>query len=195
MKLDKGTVLLYSAVAVGAPRWAGAFLAADVGVVSDAVSGWLNVFNVLSGIAMAPLEVLTIMYMLDALRRGKMVVKAKDKTRINWKWWGVLLFVIGLFVLTPCILAPFIMSRMNATGMAGILTTGTLQLLWSVFVVFAPIFMVGGVAFATRIATSTETGSQKSKTVYPRACSVENCDYVASNRYAYSAHMKLHKGK
>jgi hypothetical protein len=62
-KVDQGKILLVSAILVGAPRWAGAMLAADVGeidgelisvVLSDRT--WLFVWSV--GVTMAPVAIL-----------------------------------------------------------------------------------------------------------------------------------------
>jgi len=200
MKKDYGNALLISAIAVGAPRWAGAMLSADVGEVTGLVSNILNVMNVLSGLAMGPLEVFAAAYMLDALRKQKPTTRAKTKsgyrTKINFKWWGVLFFSVGLLILTPAILAPFIMSRMNNTGMVGVLPDSLLQLAWSTFVTIAPLFLVGGVAFAhAGLVADDSQGSQKSGTSYPRKCTVPGCDYVAENRYAWAAHQKSHEKK
>jgi len=188
MKRDYGNILLWSAVLVGAPRWAGAMLSADVGTVTGGIAQFLNVLNVISGLAMGLLEVLVMAYMLDSLRKNRPTTMSRGKKRINWKWWGVLLFSLGLLILTPAILAPYIVSRMNEGGIVGILPAIPVQLLWSVGVTLAPLFVVGGVAFAR--AGLVQTG-EVTKVRYPRTC--EKCDFVAKDRYAYSAHQKKHK--
>lgn len=193
MKKDYGNVLLWAAVAVGAPRWAGAMLSADIGELTAGLSKFLNYLNVGSGLAMGVLEVLAVMYMFDGLRRQKPTTRIRNKTRINIKWWGVLFFACGILALTPAIIAPYIMARMNSINMIGVLSTWVMQLIWSVLVAASPVFIVGGVAFATQmVATATQDGGS-AKASYPRRCSVPGCDYVADNRFAYSAHMKSHK--
>lgn len=199
MKKDYGNTLLIAAIAVGAPRWAGAMLAADVGTVTGALTDLLHIFNVISGLAMGPLEVLAVAYMLDALRQNRPTIIARGKTKLNWRWIGTLIFVIGLLVLTPLILSPFIVSRMNSAGMVDVLVASWSQFLWSIAVTLAPVFIVGGVAFArvglvSVSATSASQNVANAKTVeYPRVCPVMGCEYVASDRFAYSAHMKVHK--
>ena len=195
MKKDYGNALLIAAIAVGAPRWAGAMLAADIGEVTGGVSTLLNGLNIISGLAMGPLEVLAMAYMFDSLRKHRPTSAHRGRRRINWKWWGVLLFAIGSLALTPTILAPFIVSRMNDVGMVGVLTITTSQLLWSIAVTLAPLFVVGGVAFARAGLVSVAATSQvasKSKQQYPRKCEAAGCDYVASDRFAWSAHQKKH---
>lgn len=195
MKRDYGNALLIAAIAVGAPRWAGAMLAADIGEVTGNVSTLLNGLNIISGLAMGPLEVLAMAYMFDGLRKQRPTYSQRGRTKINWKWWGVLFFALGSLALTPAILAPFIVSRMNNVGMVGVLTAATWQFLWSIVLTLAPIFVVGGVAFARTGLVSVVATSQvasKTKQQYPRKCEAEGCDYVANDRFAWSAHQKKH---
>ena len=55
--MDLGRVLLWSAVLVEAPRWAGAMLAADVSEILPRLSAALNVANTLAGVFMGVLVV------------------------------------------------------------------------------------------------------------------------------------------
>lgn len=195
MNTKQGNILLWSAIAVGAPRWAGAMLAADVGNIGNGLSQLLHVLNTISGLAMGPLEVLAMAFMLDSLRKQKPTQKYRNTTKVNFRWWGVLLFAIGLLALTPAILAPYIVSRINSTGISGVLTTSDVQFFWSIAVTLAPVFIVGGVAFAQSglVATATQKTQAGNATNYPRPCPVAGCDYVANDRFAWSAHSKKHK--
>ena len=123
-------------------------LAADVGEIGGGLSDVLHVFNVISGLAMGPLEVIAMAYMLDALRRTRATTTRKGKVRRNLRWWGILMFALGLLALTPFILSPYIMSRMQEAGMVDVLPTLLSQQRWAIAVTLAPIFIVGGVAFA-----------------------------------------------
>lgn len=147
MKRDYSGILLWSAIIVGAPRWAGAMLAADVGDIGETLDAVLNVFNLISGFAMGPLEVLATAYILNGLRQLNPWVMRSGKRAVNWKWAGMLFFFIGLLILTPAILGPYILSRINAQGIAAVLPDW-LQYLWSFSVTIAPVFILGGVAFA-----------------------------------------------
>jgi hypothetical protein len=162
--MDLGRVLLWSAVIVEAPRWAGAMLAADLRDVSGWLSSALNTGNTLSGIAMGVVNVVATAYLLDALRRERPVVtvyrhRPRDSrrgvgdarltlARPNWRFYGILVFVVGLLGITPFVLAPFMVSRMTGDPLAVVLRTGLEQYAWAVTVVLAPIFVIGGVSFA-----------------------------------------------
>jgi hypothetical protein len=150
--MDLGQVLLWSAVLVEAPRWAGAMLAADLKDVNGVLSSALNTGNTISGVAMGLVNVVATAYMLDALRRERPVItvhrKAGNFDKANWRFYGMLIFVIGLLVLTPFVLAPFMVSRMTGLALETVLGTAMWQFIWSTTVVLAPIFVIGGVSFA-----------------------------------------------
>jgi len=149
MKRYYGQILLISAVLVGAPRWAGAFLFADVADILK--EAWIGQFlhwgAILSGFLMGPLEVLATAYIFNALRNMKPTSHRGEKEYPNYRYYGTAFFAFGLMVLTPVILAPYIVARMNGFTMPATLTTSFMEYLWSVAVTIAPIFIVGGVTF------------------------------------------------
>ena len=51
-------------------------------------------------------------------------------------------------LLTPFVLAPFIVSRMTGDTLAIVLGARVTQYIWAVAVVISPIFVIGGVSFA-----------------------------------------------
>lgn len=164
--MDLGKVLLWSAVLVEAPRWAGAMLAADVSVVPDWLSLGLNVLNTISGVFMGVVIVVATAYLLDALRQTKptITIRRKNETleRKNFRFYGLLTFVAGLLTLTPFVLGPYIVSRMTGQTMAAVLTIPFWQYAWAVTVVVAPAFVVGGVAFAQPgLVKLSETGANE----------------------------------
>jgi hypothetical protein len=167
--MDLGRLLLWAAVIVSAPRWAGAMLAADVNHIQDWLSAFLNGANTLSGLGMGILEVVATAYLLDALRKerptitrfrtilstkntkdheGKEIKEKKEIVRANWRFYGILGFVIGLLGITPVVLAPYLVSRMTGQNIEAVLRTLAWQYAWAVTVAVAPVFVVGGVAFA-----------------------------------------------
>ncbi|MFZ5856753.1 MAG: hypothetical protein ACOYZ6_07980 [Chloroflexota bacterium] len=179
--MDLGKILLWSAVLVESPRWAGAMLAADVSTVPDALSAFLNVMNTISGVAMGIVVVVATAYLLDAVRKTKptVAVRRKKKTidRPNFRFWGLLFFAGGLLALTPFVLGPYIVSRMTGETIAEVLAISFWQYTWSVAVVVAPAFVVGGVAFAqpglvkvseTEPKVSTPVSEDKPKVSKPK---------------------------
>lgn len=144
---DAGKWLMVAAVLVSMPRWAGAFISADVETLPDVVSQGLNTLNVAAGLAMGFLEVAAAAFMLEAW--GKMKPKATWNAKGYSHRWKVLTgFIIGLFVLMPFILAPYMVARMTGQTVAGVLHYTGIMYAWSVAVVLAPAFVIGGVAVA-----------------------------------------------
>ena len=158
-KRDYGQLLMWAAVSVGAPRWAGAMLAADVPAAvqqastSSAYAGnvielGLRAASVVSGLGMGLLEVLAMAYMLDALRGMKAWQERGSSRKPNMRYWGTLGFTVGILGLSPFILAPYLVSRMDGMLIGQVLGSTAAQYVWAVAVVLAPVFVVGGVAFA-----------------------------------------------
>lgn len=148
MKINYGKVLMWSAIIVSMPRWAGAFISADVSEIPFWVNQLLHYGNLISGFGMGFLEVLAAAYMLDAW--GKIKPKASWNAKsYDHKWKILTVFIVGLFVLMPLILAPYIVGRMTGTSIADALGNGIIRYVWSIAVVLSPAFIVGGVAVAS----------------------------------------------
>lgn len=160
--MNLGRLLLWAAVIVSAPRWAGAMLAADVNHIQSGLSAFLNGANTVSGFGMGVLEVVATAYLLDALRgqRPTITVHRKEGNfdKPNWRFYGILAFAIGLLAMTPLVLAPYLVSRMAGEDIATVLTTRTWQYVWAITVVVVPVFVVGGVAFAQQGLVTVGTG-------------------------------------
>lgn len=152
MKIDLGRVLLWSAVLVEAPRFAGAMLAADVNHIEPWLSYALNLLNVVSGVFMGVIIVAATAFLLDAVRRERPTItlrrKAGNVDKANWRFWGMVGFAAGLLVIEPLILAPYIVSRMTGETVAAVLASPGWRYAWAVLVVVAPALVVGGVSFA-----------------------------------------------
>lgn len=147
-KVDYGQVLMWTAVIVSMPRWAGAFIAADAHTLPSWVDAALNFMSILSGFGMGVLEVVATAYMLDAWGRMK-PRKVWNAKSLDHRWKVLTGFIVGLFVLMPFILAPYLVSRMNGQTIEQALGGSVwLSYVWSVAVVLSPAFIVGGVAFA-----------------------------------------------
>lgn len=184
--MDLGRVLLWSAVMVEAPRWAGAMLAADLKDVNGWLSAALNTGNTMAGVAMGLVNVVATAYMLDALRKERPTVVVHRRRRLtssalavatghrpaskpetmetferpSWRFYGLLVFIAGLLLLTPFVLAPFMVSRMTGDALETVLGTTTWRYVWSVTVVLAPVFVIGGVSFAQPGLVSISSASE-----------------------------------
>jgi MFS family permease len=156
MKANYGKILMWAAIIVSMPRWAGAFISADVSDIPHWVNEALHYGNLIAGFGMGFLEVLAAAYMLDAW--GKMKPKASWNAKSYDHKWKILTgFIIGLFVLMPLILAPYIVSRMTAVTIGEALKYSFVQYLWSIAVVLSPAFIVGGVSVANGELVENET--------------------------------------
>jgi MFS family permease len=162
MKINYGKVLMWSAIIVSMPRWAGAFISADVSDIPNWVNEALHYGNLLAGFGMGFLEVLAAAYMLDAW--GKMKPKASWNAKSYDHKWKILTgFIVGLFVLMPLILAPYIVSRMTAVTIGQALQYSIVQYVWSIAVVLSPAFIVGGVSVASGELIENETENKPAK--------------------------------
>lgn len=159
MKLNYGKILMWSAILVSMPRWAGAFISADVSQIPHWVNEVLHYANLLAGFGMGFLEVLAAAYMLDAW--GKLKPKASWNAKSYDHKWKVLTgFIVGLFILMPFILAPYIVSRMANVSINETLGNDIFRYLWSISVVLSPAFIVGGVSVASGELVENETKTE-----------------------------------
>jgi hypothetical protein len=143
---DYGTLLMFSAMLVSIPRWAGAFIAADTLTMPPAIDAALHYLNLFSGIGMGLVEVLGAAYLLDAW--GKMKARRTHNAKhLDQRWVILTGFIAGLFILMPLILSPYMVARMNGQPLAAV-APGWFEYIWSAAVVLSPIFIIGGVAVA-----------------------------------------------
>lgn len=140
-------VILWVAAIVNIPRYAGAFIYADLAEVPDWLSDWMNWANLVSGIAMGIVEAGAIALIMDGLRQTSLWSKT-GLAGMNWKWIANLIFGLGMMIIAIFILVPFMNARMNAQQMREILPSPFLQAAWNLFIVLAPIFIIAGASFA-----------------------------------------------
>lgn len=158
-KIDYGKLLMWSAVIVSMPRWAGAFISADVSEIPHWVNEALHYGNLVSGFGMGLLEVLASAYMLESWGQMK-PRKTHNAKSLDHRWLVLTVFVAGLFILMPFILAPYVVSRMTAVPIGEAITNPFWRHAWAVAVVLSPAFIVGGVAVASGDLVSGETALQ-----------------------------------
>ena len=143
---DYGQTIMWAAIIVSAPRWAGAFIAADTTDIPAYVDAGLQTINLLSGFGMGLIEVLGTAYLLSAWGRMK-PRKTWNAKHIDHRWLILTVFVVGLFLLMPLILAPYMVARMNGTTIAAVMPSW-FEYVWAIAVVVSPAFIIGGVAVA-----------------------------------------------
>ncbi len=143
-KQDYGQLMIFMAIAVGLPRWAGAMMGAD----GIELTGWLaDTFKIaygISGLGMAVLEVLAIGYIFAGMRSQPMFQDRKP----NLKFWGSAIFGFLILALIPAILTPFMFAQIGEQSLLVSLNELGITWIWLLAVVLAPLFIIGGVAFA-----------------------------------------------
>lgn len=138
---DYASVLIWAAVLVTVVRYAGAFIASDLGEITGWVSEALSLAMGLTGLGMGLLDVLGGAYIFDGWRRSM------PRTGQKWPFRFRILtvFAIGLFAIGIWILVPFTVSRVSHSTMEQVLGNGWGLWTWSVAVNIAPYLLIGGV--------------------------------------------------
>lgn len=140
---DYAKLLIWAAVLVSVPRYVGAFLVSDMGQVTGWLSDVLTVLNVFSGAGMGLLDVIASAYLFDAWRQTLPRLDRKPTLR----WYSLTGMVLGVFAIGIVILTPYVVARVLAEPMRQVLDGAGLWV-WSTAVIVAPLFIIGGVAFA-----------------------------------------------
>src|SRR5688572_30107027 len=91
-------VIIWVAAIVNIPRYAGAFMYADVAEAPKWLSDALNIANLISGVSMGIIEAISIAFIMDGLRQTSMWAKS-GLFGINWKWIANLIFGVGMMVI------------------------------------------------------------------------------------------------
>jgi MFS family permease len=138
---DYASVLIWAAVLVTVVRYAGAFIASDLGEITGWVSEALSLAMGLTGLGMGVLDVLGGAYIFDGWRRS--MPRAGQKWPFRFRTLTV--FAFGLFAIGIWILVPFTVSRVSHQTMEQVLGIGWGLWTWSVAVNVAPYILIGGV--------------------------------------------------
>lgn len=159
---DYSQVLIMSAILVTVVRYAGAFIASDLGEITGWVSDVLSIFMGLSGLGMGVLDVLGGAYLFDGWRR----TMPKNGDRWPFRFKVLTIFVFGLTLTGIGILIPFTVSRVAHETMK--ITLGVNGMwLWSGLVNIAPYLLIGGVATANSGIVSAGGGQMSGQMSEP----------------------------
>jgi hypothetical protein len=138
---DYATILIWAAALVTVVRYAGAFIASDVGEVQGWVSDALSLSMGLTGLGMGVLDVLGGAYIFDGWRR----VMPRAGQRWPFRFRVLTVLVFGVFGTGIYILVPFTVSRVAHQEMLHVLGEGIWLWIWSGAVNIAPYLLIGGV--------------------------------------------------
>lgn len=160
MKKQKGhdysRLLLIGSFLVVAIRYAGAFVASDVGAIEGTSSTVTTVFMAISGIGMGFLVVFGQSYTFDGWRRAT----PKAGQRVTWRFALLTLVVFLLILMDVAILVPFTVSRIRHESISAVL--GEWDWLWSVSVNIAPALLLAGVGLGNQVVSVTQTENTQS---------------------------------
>ena len=123
---DYTTLLIWASVLVTTARYAGAFMASDMGELTGGWSEFINVLMIFTGLGMGVLDTLGGAYLFDGWRR------AMPRAGQGWGFRFKVLtgFVFGMLLVGVGILVPFTVSRIRHESIAVVL--GGLDWAWAV---------------------------------------------------------------
>lgn len=142
--LDLSRFIIYSALVITAARYAGAFLASDLGTVSGVLSEIITGLMVVSGFGMGILDVIGLAYIADSWRLA--LPRAGRKPGL--RFMIITGFLLALFISGIGILTPFTVSRVNGSSIA-LALPGRELYVWAVLVNAAPYLIVAGIMVST----------------------------------------------
>lgn len=142
--LDLSRFIIYAALVITAARYAGAFLASDLGTVTGVLSEIITGFMVVSGIGMGVLDVIGLGYIADSWRSA--LPRAGRKPGL--RFIIITGFLLALFISGIGILTPFTVSRVNGSSIA-LALPGRELYFWAVLVNAAPYLIVAGIMVST----------------------------------------------
>ncbi len=159
MNLNYGKIIILSGIVVAVPRWAGAFIAADTHTIPTAVSTALEFANIIGGFGMGILEVAGIAYMLGEWGQMK-PRKTHNAKHLDWRFVVLSILLTISVMMTPIILSPYVIARMNGSPLADTLTGGW-QVVWALAVTLAPALVSGGVFVAEYDPANQQKSAEK----------------------------------
>lgn len=146
--------LFWLGVLVSVPRYAGAFLIADVGELTGLASEVLTAVNILGGVGMGLMVAISSGILWEMIGKERVFyyrqVSGAKEQFINPRFVIVAMFGGVIALLEVIIVVPYILSRVNhlpVTAVLGDLWLGG----WAVAVAVAPVLMVAGVVYASRV--------------------------------------------
>lgn len=142
--LNYNRIVIYAALIVTAARYAGAFLASDLGEVTGVLSEIITGFMVISGFGMGVLDVIGLGYIADAWR-GTL---PRSGRKPGARFWILSAFLASLMISGVGILAPFTVARVHKTSI-GVTLPGSELYIWAILVNIAPYLIVSGLMVAT----------------------------------------------
>lgn len=139
-KKKYSTLLIWSAALISVVRYAGAFIASDIGSIVGKASEILTIFMGITGVGMGLLDSIGTAFLFNGWRLA--MPRTGDKAKPRFKiltFFVISLFLSGLFILTP-----YTVSRVAHLSVWEVLgKQGTW--VWAFFVNVAPILIIGGV--------------------------------------------------
>jgi hypothetical protein len=138
--MNQPTFLKISAIAVAAPRYAGA-LAAAVGIDAIAKYPLLIPAEVIAGFAMAVLEGWAMAYVFGKWRLLK---------PCTVHWWTLLILAVLLALTLPLVSAPYLVAMQSEMTINELFNSNSWQFAWSFIVAAVPVLIVMAVGVASQ---------------------------------------------
>lgn len=156
---DYSNVIIWSSALVGMIRYAAAFLASDLGMITGWLSELVTFMLGVSGFFTGILGTFGTAYLYDGWRRKIPATGTKWQNKFK-----VLTgFVLAAFLAEILILVPFTMSRVMHVSVADVLGGGVWW--WSTAVVVMPIILIGGVSLGNQVVNVSESAPESYRKV------------------------------
>jgi MFS family permease len=139
---DYSDILILSAILVTVVRFAGAFIASDLGYLEGWISNALSIGMGITGLGMGVLDVLGGAYIFDGWRR----TMPQAGRRWPFRFKVLTVFVFAVLGVGVAILVPFTVSRVQRVALQAVLGNGLYLWGWAFLVNVAPYLLIGGIA-------------------------------------------------
>ncbi len=182
--MRQANVLKVAAIAIAAPRYAGAFAVA-VGADPFGIAPWLLGVEVAGGFAMAMLEGLALAFVFGKWR----LLTTKDRPVLT-------ALLLALLVTVPLVSLPYLLAAQVGSYVVANIMPFAVRVLWSLTVLAVPPLIIGAVGFADQdeaeVAraqaeqTAGKLAAQALATPAPVRC--ETCGKVFAGEMALNGH-------
>lgn len=166
-------LLIWAAALVTVVRYAAAFIASDMPMITGVLSLVITIALGLSGLGMGVLDVIGGAVLFQGWR------KVMPRNGQGWPMRFKVLtgFVLGLIVNGIVIIVPFTVSRVLQSTMEHVLGDGLMLWCWAIAVNVAPYMLIGGVSTSANIInTGGEQNEQTEQNHIPKSEQTEQIE-------------------
>ena len=187
MKEHEADIIKILAALTAAPRWMTALVIADGAAFTWGDTAYWRITSALLSVLFAGVETYAAAYIMRAWRQAK---PGTQPEKVLFFIWSFTLLVL-VVVMTPPIYANTIRIEFHTLP-------PFILLVWAICVAASTFLVVGGVGYAEKTRTLKATLSDAERNTSDAVATRESlacelCGATFANRFALSAHMRVHK--